>query len=82
MRGAQNAPHPSGQAGDVVPGSAGANQGKPGTAVSPPYLTGYDTTSGVALGAGGLPLQLRPTGGEQALGKDSWTWLLLGPMAR
>ena len=58
------------------------NQDKAGGTVSPPYLTGYDTTSGVALGAGGLPLQLRPTGGQQALGKDSWTWLLLGPMAR
>jgi phospholipid/cholesterol/gamma-HCH transport system substrate-binding protein len=86
VRGAQNAPHPSGQAGDVVPGDADTgtrtNQDKAGGTVSPPYLTGYDTTSGVALGAGGLPLQLRPTGGEQALGKDSWTWLLLGPMAR
>ena len=61
------------------PGQAG-QAGR--STVSPPYLTGYDTTSGVALGAGGLPLQLRPTGGEQALGKDSWTWLLLGPMAR
>jgi phospholipid/cholesterol/gamma-HCH transport system substrate-binding protein len=82
VRGAQNAPHPAGQAGDVVPGGAGTNPDKGDAPVSPPYLTGYDTTSGVALGAGGLPLQLRPTGGEQALGKDSWTWLLLGPMSR
>ena len=51
--------------------------------VSPSYLAGYDSTSGLAYGAGGSPLQLRQSGGQaQALGKDSWTWLLLGPMSR
>lgn len=87
VRGAQNAPAPSGRSARVTPGSApGANRtygDASDGAVSPSYLTGYDPTSGLALGAGGLPLSLGSTGGqEQALGKDSWTWLLLGPMSR
>jgi phospholipid/cholesterol/gamma-HCH transport system substrate-binding protein len=91
VRGAQNAPAPSGRSGDVVPGAlASGRAGTVGTygdetdgTVSSSYLAGYDPTSGLAYGAGGSPLQLRQPGGQaQALGKDSWTWLLLGPMSR
>ena len=91
VRGAQNAPAPSGRSGDVAPGAlASGRAGTDGTygdetdgTVSSSYLAGYDPTSGLAYGAGGSPLQLRQPGGQaQALGKDSWTWLLLGPMSR
>ena len=64
-------------------GTNGTYPDEPGSAVSPSYLTGYDPTSGLALGAGGAPLALGQSGGQaQAFGKDSWTWLLLGPMSR
>ena len=64
-------------------GSDGTNRDEAGSTVSSSYLAGYDPTSGLAYGAGGSPLQLRQSGGQaQALGKDSWTWLLLGPMSR
>jgi phospholipid/cholesterol/gamma-HCH transport system substrate-binding protein len=89
VRGAQNAPAPSGSSGDVVPGPPSGSgtdrtyRDEPDGTVSSSYLAGYDPTSGLAYGAGGSPLQLRQAGGQaQALGKDSWTWLLLGPMSR
>jgi phospholipid/cholesterol/gamma-HCH transport system substrate-binding protein len=93
VRGAQNAPSPSGRSGDVVPGGPASGSGTNRTyhdetdgfsqAVSSSYLAGYDPTSGLAYGTGGSPLRLRSTGGQaQTLGKDSWTWLLLGPMSR
>jgi phospholipid/cholesterol/gamma-HCH transport system substrate-binding protein len=71
VRGAQNAPAPTGRSARAVPGG------------SPSYLTGYDTTSGLALGRDGAPLVLGGSGGQQeAFGEDSWTWLLLGPVSR
>jgi phospholipid/cholesterol/gamma-HCH transport system substrate-binding protein len=90
VRGAQNAPSPSSRSGAVLPGGPRSGAGTGGTSrdetdgtVSSSYLAGYDPTSGLAYGAGGSPLQLRQSGGQaQALGKDSWTWLLLGPMSR
>ena len=88
VRGAQNAPAPSGRsARGACPGAQTGTNGtyadEPDSAVSPPYLTGYDPTSGLALGAGGSPLTMGQSGGQaQAFGEDSWTWLLLGPMSR
>lgn len=88
VRGAQNAPAPSGSAGRALPGGGstgieGTNRGVSGSTVSSSYLAGYDASTGVAYGSDGLPLRLRQPGGQaQALGKDSWTWLLLGPMSR
>jgi phospholipid/cholesterol/gamma-HCH transport system substrate-binding protein len=91
VRGAQNAPAPSNRSARVLPGSSTSRTGangtyadEPDTAVSRPYLTGYDPTSGLALGAGGAPLTMGQSGGQaQAFGgEDSWTWLLLGPMSR
>ena len=87
VRGAQNAPAPSSRSARAVAGVAGAgrpvDRDDPGTAVSGSYLTGYDAASGIALGAGDLPLVLGSRGGqEQAFGEESWKWLLLGPLSR
>ena len=93
VRGAQNAPAPSGRSARVAPGGPAHDGTSPayedisggGTprSVSPSYLAGYDATTGLAYGAAGRPLQLRRPGAQaSALGKDSWTWLLLGPMSR
>ncbi|HEX7189576.1 MAG TPA: MlaD family protein [Actinomycetes bacterium] len=82
VRGAQNAPAPSDRSNALVPGG-GTNGDDRDTAVSSTDLTGYDATSGVAMGAGGLPLVLGTRGGqEQAFGEESWKWLLLGPLSR
>ncbi|MGR6973584.1 MCE family protein [Streptomyces cynarae] len=67
VRGAQNAPGAS-------PGSGGADQ----TA----YVTPYDPETGTATGPDGTPLEIGSAGGEQTVfGKESWQWLLVGPMS-
>ena len=67
VRGAQNAPGASS-------GSDDANQ----TA----YVTPYDPETGTATGPDGNPVEIGSTGGQQAVfGKESWQWLLVGPMA-
>ncbi|MFI6488386.1 MCE family protein [Streptomyces sp. NPDC050564] len=67
VRGAQNAPGAS-------TASAGANQ----TA----YATPYDPETGTATGPDGIPVEIGSTGGQQAVfGRESWQWLLVGPMA-
>ncbi|MET9801118.1 MCE family protein [Streptomyces sp. NPDC006368] len=70
VRGAQNAPGPSGGA-------------RPGRDAGPAaYITPYDPQTGAAAGPGGTPVEIGSTGGEQSVfGKDSWQWLLVGPMA-
>lgn len=74
VRGAQNAPAPSNRSARAVPGDSGP---------SPSYLTGYDATSGLALGEGDAPLAVGSRGGQaQAFGAESWQWLLLGPLGR
>ncbi|MEU4496280.1 MlaD family protein [Streptomyces sp. NPDC023998] len=66
VRGAQNAPGPS--------ASAGAGRAA--------YVTPYDPETGLAAGPDGTLVEIGSTGGEQSLlGKDSWQWLLVGPMA-
>jgi phospholipid/cholesterol/gamma-HCH transport system substrate-binding protein len=81
VRGAQNAPAPSGRSARSVPG--GTNPDETGQPGSPSYLTGYDPTSGLAMGAGNNPLVLGSAGGQhEAFGEDSWRWLLLGPLSR
>jgi len=75
VRGAQNAPGPSGGSGDRfgVTGPAPA---------APSHIAGWDPVSGLALSASGDPLLLGGNGGQAALlGKDSWQWLLLGPLS-
>ncbi|MEU6572337.1 MlaD family protein [Streptomyces sp. NPDC046805] len=67
VRGAQNAP-------GARTGSSGADQ----TA----YVTPYDPETGNATGPDGTPVSIGSTGGEQSVfGKESWQWLLVGPMA-
>ncbi|MET9472338.1 MlaD family protein [Streptomyces sp. NPDC002922] len=46
------------------------------------YVTPYDPETGITAGPDGTPVEIGSTGGEQSvLGKDSWQWLLVGPMA-
>jgi phospholipid/cholesterol/gamma-HCH transport system substrate-binding protein len=67
VRGAQNAPGAS-------TGSGGADQAA--------YITPYDPETGTATGPDGTPVAIGSTGGEQTVfGKESWQWLLVGPMA-
>ncbi|MEU2490614.1 MlaD family protein [Streptomyces sp. NPDC007883] len=67
VRGAQNAPGASGRSGGAAPAA---------------YVTPYDPETGAAAGPDGTPVEIGSTGGEQSVfGKESWQWLLVGPMA-
>jgi phospholipid/cholesterol/gamma-HCH transport system substrate-binding protein len=66
VRGAQNAPGPSS-------GSSGQGQAA--------YVTPYDPETGTAAGPDGTPVDIGSMGGQQTVfGKESWQWLLVGPM--
>ncbi|WP_405603369.1 MCE family protein [Streptomyces sp. NBC_01410] len=66
VRGAQNVPGAT--------ASAGAGRAA--------YVTPYDPETGIVAGPDGTLVEIGSTGGEQSvLGKDSWQWLLVGPMA-
>jgi phospholipid/cholesterol/gamma-HCH transport system substrate-binding protein len=68
VRGAQNAP-----------GATSARSGAEPAA----HVTPYDPATGMATGPDGRPVEIGSTGGEQSMfGKESWQWLLVGPMAR
>jgi phospholipid/cholesterol/gamma-HCH transport system substrate-binding protein len=84
VRGAQNAPHQgSGQARTTPDGLTRTEADQPGAPVSSSYISGYDPTSGLAYGAGQAPLVFGTSGGQaHAFGKDSWQWLLLGPLSK
>lgn len=83
VRGAQNAPSPSNRSARVLPGGHSAGTGDRDDTVSSLDLTGYDATSGLAMGAGDLPLVLGSRGGQAGtFGEESWKWLLLGPLSR
>ncbi|WP_112471078.1 MCE family protein [Streptomyces triticisoli] len=67
VRGAQNAP-------GARAGSGGADRAV--------HVAPYDPETGTAAGPDGTPVEIGSTGGERAVfGKDSWQWLLVGPMA-
>ncbi|MEW2631374.1 MlaD family protein [Streptomyces sp. NPDC048389] len=67
VRGAQNAPGPSGSGGGARPAA---------------HVTPYDPETGTLAGPGGTLVEIGSTGGQQStFGKDSWQWLLVGPMA-
>ncbi|MFL4945957.1 MCE family protein [Streptomyces sp. MMS24-I31] len=67
VRGAQNAP-------GATAGTGGANRSA--------YVTPYDPETGATTGPEGTPVEVGSTGGEQTtFGKESWQWLLVGPMA-
>ncbi|MFC4470069.1 MCE family protein [Streptomyces xiangluensis] len=69
VRGAQNAPG----------ASAGSGSGDAGRAA---YVAPYDPETGTATGPDGTPVEIGSTGGQQTVfGKESWQWLLVGPMA-
>ncbi|MCM2578331.1 MCE family protein [Streptomyces meridianus] len=69
VRGAQNAPRPSGEQ-----GAGGADRAS--------YVAPYDEETGAVRGPDGQVVRIGTTGGQQsAFGKDSWQWLLVGPMA-
>ncbi|MGH3310750.1 MAG: MCE family protein [Streptomyces sp.] len=69
VRGAQNAPR-----GERTEGPGGADKAS--------YLSPYDPATGIADGPDGTPVEIGSTGGEQIVfGKESWRWLLVGPMA-
>ncbi|KUM80982.1 MCE family protein [Streptomyces curacoi] len=67
VRGAQNAP-----------GASAAYGGARQTA----HITPYDPETGTTTGPDGRAVEIGSTGGQQAaFGKESWQWLLVGPMA-
>jgi phospholipid/cholesterol/gamma-HCH transport system substrate-binding protein len=67
VRGAQNAP-------GARSGSGGADRAA--------YVSPYDPQTGLATGPDGRSVEIGSTGGQQAVfGKESWQWLLVGPMA-
>ncbi|TJZ57177.1 MCE family protein [Streptomyces piniterrae] len=67
VRGAQNVPRPGGSGSQADLAS---------------YVAPYDPASGLIQGPGGGTVQIGSTGGEQnVFGKDSWQWMLVGPMA-
>jgi phospholipid/cholesterol/gamma-HCH transport system substrate-binding protein len=68
--------------GSQVRGSANAPGPRSGSAGhAPSYLGGYDAATGTVLGTDGRPLLMGSLGGQAGiLGKDSWQWLLLGPL--
>lgn len=71
VRGAQNAPGASSTTGD-------ANR----AAYATPYVTPYDPETGTTTGPDGRTVEIGSTGGQRAVfGKESWQWLLVGPMA-
>jgi phospholipid/cholesterol/gamma-HCH transport system substrate-binding protein len=67
VRGAQNAPGAPAE-------SYGGNQAA--------FVAPYDPETGSVAGPDKTPAELGSTGGEQTVfGKESWQWLLVGPMA-
>jgi phospholipid/cholesterol/gamma-HCH transport system substrate-binding protein len=76
VRGAQNVPTPGGRSGALNDATTYGANGLSS------YMTGTDPATGTALGPDGKPVQIAANGGEATLlGKDSWQWMLLGPMA-
>jgi phospholipid/cholesterol/gamma-HCH transport system substrate-binding protein len=79
VRGAQNAPGPTGGGSADRVAVTGTT---PAQTYAGPPVAGVDPVSGLALAAGGDPLLFGGHGGQAALlGKDSWQWLLLGPLS-
>lgn len=65
VRGAQNAP----------------GGGSTGTSRQAAYAAPYDPATGLTWGPGGTTMRIGSTGGAQSVfGKDSWQWLIVGPL--
>ncbi|MQA84391.1 MAG: MCE family protein [Streptosporangiales bacterium] len=92
VRGARNAPSPgmpSGAAGQSGGGAGLGGAGQvdaqgagPAASGDAPYVAGYDPITGRVIGPNGNTYVMGSMGGQKrVLGKDSWKWLLLGPLA-
>jgi phospholipid/cholesterol/gamma-HCH transport system substrate-binding protein len=82
VRGAQNAPAPGGGSGAYQSSYGTYGTYASGTSADGAQFTGYDPATGSARGPDGQPVEIGSTGGEQSyFGKDSWQWMLVGPMA-
>ncbi|GHH22577.1 MCE family protein [Streptomyces lanatus] len=67
VRGAQNAPGATGGYGDTNRAA---------------YVAPYDPETGTTTGPDGTTVRIGSTGGQRTVfGKESWQWLLVGPMA-
>jgi phospholipid/cholesterol/gamma-HCH transport system substrate-binding protein len=84
VRGANNAPEPSGspESGPAPMGPSDPGSSNDSTALNRSRVSGYDPATGLALGDDGRPIVLGTTGGQQRmLGEQAWKSLLLGPLA-
>ncbi|MET9018639.1 MlaD family protein [Actinopolymorpha sp. NPDC004070] len=87
-RGAQNAPGAGAGAPRTGPksprpGAPQSDAGRSGSGRSGVRPAAYDPATGVVRLPGGEPARIGSLGGEQrAFGKESWKWLLIGPMTR
>ena len=87
VRGARQAPYPAGSAPFPENGGAGSKQAAPppprASAVRSGLAFGdYDPLTGRVVTADGQRLSIGSTNGAaQVFGRDSWQWLLLGPLS-
>ncbi len=92
VRGVQNAPRPAGQQPfpdnggpySTTPSRTAARTGAsaPAGSVDSVLLGDYDPVTGSVITGDGQRLTVGSSGGASALlGKDSWQWLLLGPLS-
>lgn len=87
VRGARQAPYPAGSAPFPENGGAGAKQAAPPPRRASVARTGltlgdYDPLTGRVVTEDGQRLSIGSTNrAEQVFGRDSWQWLLLGPLS-
>lgn len=74
----------SSSSGVNVRGAQNAPRGGSGTVNRPALVTSYDPATGAIDAGNGVPeILLGSTGGQERLmGKDSWQWLMLGPLTK
>ncbi|WP_308201279.1 MlaD family protein [Carbonactinospora thermoautotrophica] len=89
VRGAHNVPRAKTRGSNPNVGSnptqssqARPSAGTPRATGAPTFvISGYDPVTGLAMGPDGEPIIIGSLGGQQkVMGKDSWTWLLIGPL--
>jgi phospholipid/cholesterol/gamma-HCH transport system substrate-binding protein len=91
VRGSQNAAPPVNGLGpaanqvSVTPNTRSSLAQSAGSASAVPlstFITSYNPATGATVGPDGRRVVIGTTGGQQRhLGKDSWQWLLVGPLA-
>lgn len=90
VRGARQAPYPAGErpfpegARTSANGTSGSGSRVPGASAPESVLLGdYDPKTGAVITEDGQRLSIGSTSGaDEVFGKDSWQWLLLGPLSR